>query len=133
MKLFHFFDRLEDRVRGRLSRTPIIYGVIGGVAVVLFWRGVWHTADLIEAGGGVFAPFFSAPTSTGLSALVLLLSGLFVSFFIGDRIILSGLTHEKKIEEKTESEVRQEGALLLDIYAKIERMEADVKELKARK
>ena len=124
--IIKFFDRLEDRVRGSLSRSPIAYGIIGGIAIVMFWRGIWHTADLIEAGGSVFSPLFSAPMSTLLSAAALLLSGLFVSFFIGDRIILSGLKHEKKIEEKTETEVREEGVILLDLFEKMERIEREV-------
>ncbi len=131
--LIKFFDRLEDRVREFLSRSPIAYGIIGGIAVVMFWRGVWHTADLIEAGGSIFAPLFTAPVSTVLSALALLLTGLFVSFFIGDRIILSGLKHEKKIEEKTEAEVRAEGVLLVDIYKKVEKIERDIAQLKENK
>lgn len=128
--MLRFFDKIEDIVRGALSRVPIIYGVIGGIAVVLFWRGVWHSADLIEASGSSLAPLFSAPTSTGLSALALLLTGLFVSFFIGDRIILSGLRHEKKIEEKTEAEVRAEGAILLNIHKTLERLERELHEVR---
>ncbi len=129
MKVLKFFDRLEDRVRGRLSHNPIPYGIVGGVAIVLFWRGVWHSADLIEASDTAFSVLFTAPVSMALSALALLLTGLFVSFFIGDRIILSGLTHEKKIEEKTENEVRAEGALLLDMHARVERMEQAIASL----
>jgi hypothetical protein len=68
-----------------------------------------------------------------LSAVILLLTGLFVSFFIGDRIILSGLTHEKKLEEKTENEVRAEGTLLVDIYKKLERMEKEIADLKEKR
>ena len=130
MRIYHFFDKLEDRFRSGLSRVPIAYGIVGGIAVVLFWRGIWHSADLIETGDSIFAPFFSAPISATISAVVLLLTGLFVSFFIGDRIILSGLTHEKKLEEKTESEVRQEGMLLLDVHRKLARIERDLAELK---
>lgn len=130
MKLLRFFDKLEDQIRGFLSRSPIIYGIIGGMAVVMFWRGIWHSADLLEKSESVFAPLFTAPVSAIISALVLLLSGLFVSFFIGDRIILSGLKHEKKIEEKTEEEVREEGIILLDLFQKLERIERDVHGIK---
>lgn len=130
--LAKFFDRLEDRVRGWLSRFPILYAILCGVAIVLFWRGVWHTADLIEGGAageaGTF--LFSAPVSLVLSALFMLLTGVFVSFFIGDRIILSGLKHEKKIEEKTEEEVREEEVILLDLYEKLERIEREVHAIK---
>jgi hypothetical protein len=130
MRLIHFFDKLEDRIRGMLSRSPILYGVIGGMAVVLFWRGIWHLADFLEHEGGVLAIIFGAPISTVLSALVLLATGLFVSFFIGDRIILSGLTHEKKVEEKTEAEVRAEGAILMDIHKQLERLERELHEVR---
>lgn len=131
MGLLHFFDRLEDRVRARLSHNPIPYGIVGGVAVVLFWRGVWHSADMIEASNSVLSIFFTAPVSLVVSTLILLLTGLFVSFFIGDHIILSGLTHEKKIEEKTEAEVRAEGALLIEIHRKVDAIEREVAALRA--
>ncbi len=126
----NFLDKVEDGARESLSRMPIVYGIIGGTAIVLFWRGVWHLADMFELSGGIWATIFSAPVSTVLSAIVLLFTGLFVSYFIGDRIILSGLTHEKKLEEKTESEVRAEGALLLDMYKKLEHIEREVAHLK---
>lgn len=131
--LIKFFDTIEDGMRGKLSRAPIVYALIGGTAIVLFWRGVWHFADTLEKSGGILAIIFGTPVSMVLSALLLLLTGLFVSFFIGDRIILSGLTHEKKLEEKTESEVRAEGTLLVDIFKKLERIEKDVAEIKERK
>ncbi len=131
--LTKFFDKLEDHARGKLSRIPIVYGVIGGVALVMFWRGVWHTADMFEKSGGVWSTLFGAPVSMAISTVVLLMTGLFVSFFIGDRIILSGLTHEKKLEEKTESEVRAEGALLLDMYKKLEHIEKELKDIKNEK
>ena len=128
--LLKFFDKFEDRTREELSRVPIVYGIIGGTAIVLFWRGIWHTADILEQQGGILGTLFDAQMSVGLSAIVLLATGLFVSFFIGDRIILSGLTHEKKIEEKTESEVRAEGTLLLDMYKKLEHIEKEIATLK---
>ena len=129
-KIYKFFDKLEDEVRGQLSLVPIIYGIIGGTAIVMFWRGVWHLADSFEQSGGIWALVFGAPVSVVLSAIVLLLTGLFVSFFIGDRIILSGLTHEKKIEEKTESEVRAEGTVLADISRKLERIEKEISQIR---
>ena len=128
MRFIKFFDKLEDEVRGKLSRAPIIYGII-----VMFWRGVWHTADMLEQSGGILGVVFGAPISTIISAIILLLTGLFVSFFIGDRIILSGLTHEKKVEEKTESEVRAEGALLLNMSDKLRHIEREIEAIKSKK
>lgn len=133
MRLYKFFDKLEDKVRGRLSHFPIVYGIIGGVTVVMFWRGIWHSADMLEESGGFLSVVLSAPVSAIISAFILLLTGLFVSFFIGDRIILSGLKHEKKIEEKTEEEVRAEGAILVSVYEKLKKMEKDIEEIKSKK
>ena len=124
--VLHFFDKLEDRVRGNLSRVPIVYAFIAGVGMVLFWRGVWHTADALSL---IFsdpseayysltsAQLLDGPISILASMLLLLLTGLFVSTFIGNEIIISGLRGEKRIAEKTEGEVRTEvGAI-----ARIER------------
>jgi len=120
-KTIKFFDKLEDRVRGKLSRQPIVYTLIGGVAIVLFWRGVWLTADMF--------PFMTGPISILISVLTLLVTGLFVSFFISDRIILSGLKREKKLVEKTEEEVHQEKNILLDIESKVDTLQASVNQL----
>lgn len=130
-KVAKFFDRLEDRVRGFLSRVPIFYAIIGGITVVLFWRGVWNLADIFEKNGGWWGYIYEPTPSLIISILVLLFTGLFVSFFIGDRIILSGLKHEKKIEEKTESEVRQEEVMLSVLSAKIDILAKEVADLKS--
>ncbi|MDD5627407.1 MAG: hypothetical protein PHW01_05375, partial [Patescibacteria group bacterium] len=64
---------------------------------------------------------------------ILLSTGLFVSFFIGDRIFLSGMKKEKKIFEKTETEIEMEGDLLNKINTKIDRIEREVHELREEK
>ena len=38
----------------------------------------------------------------------MLLTGTFVSFFIGGRLLLSGLMKEKRIDEKTAEEIAEE-------------------------
>lgn len=123
-KLARFFDKLEDKTRASLSQRPIFYAIIGGTAIVLFWRGVWLTADLI--------PFLSGPVSVLISTVILLLTGLFVSFFIGDRIILSGMKGEKKLVEKTAAEVQSEGDILLDIQKRVKKIEDEIQSLKAK-
>jgi len=122
---------MEDRIRGYLSRAPIVYAVIGAVAIVLFWRGIWDLADILYRAGGLWTLFFHPFVSLVLSVVVLLATGLFVSFFIGDRIILSGLKHEKKIEEKTEIEVRQEETMIAALHAKLDKMVKELEEVKA--
>src|SRR3989338_9622467 len=114
---FKFFDKLEDRVRGYLSHYPTFYAIIGGVAIVVFWRGVWEVADKLK---------ISPEWSLLASVLVMMATGLFVSFFIGDRIILSGVKHEKKLTEKTEEEIKQEEAILINIALRLDRIEKDI-------
>ena len=120
--LIKFFDRLEDKIRSRLSRHPILYTMIGGVAIVLFWKGVWETAELF--------PFLFGPASILVSVIILLMTGLFVSFFIGDRIILSGLKKEKKLVEKTKTEIETEEDVLEEIQEDVARIESEVHALR---
>ena len=117
-KTLHYFDKLEDKVRSRLSRKPILYSIVGGVAIVLFWRGVWMVADDI--------PFLTGPVSIILSVAILLMSGLFVSFFVGDRIVLSGLTQEKKLVEKTEEEIKSEMTTLTEVKKELRHIEEKI-------
>jgi hypothetical protein len=123
-QIVSFFDRLEDRTRIQLSKYPILYTFVGGTAIVLFWRGVWHTADLF--------PWLTGPVSIIISTAVLLLIGLFVSFFVGDNIIISGINREKKIVEKTEAEVEEEGHILHSIKNKVDAIEREIQELKSK-
>ena len=131
LKITRFFDKLEDRTREHLSMMPIAYAIVGGVTIVIFWRGVWDLADHLESFGGIWAFLFDPLVSVIISMLVLLVTGLFVSFFIGDRIILSGLKHEKKVEEKTESEVREEEVMIVAINSKLDHLKKELEEVKA--
>lgn len=116
-----FFDRLEDKVRHQLSKTPVLYAIIGGIAIVLFWRGVWHLAD--EWGMSSWLSFF-------ISVVIMLITGTFVSFFIGEQLLLSGLREEKRIDEKTEEEVKGEEARLTYIRGEIDQIRQDVEIIK---
>jgi hypothetical protein len=127
--LIKFFDRLEDRARMRLSKNPIAYAIVGGIFVVLFWRAVWITADMLAEEGGWLSFLFSPGVSLAISVAGLLLTGLFVSFFIGDRIILSGIKHEKKLAEKTAEEVLVEEARLKELHTHIAHIERRLEEL----
>jgi len=120
--LIHFFDKLEDDVRAMLSKHNIIYAFIGGVAIVLFWRGVWITADTI--------PFLTGPVSVLISVVVLLVTGLFVSFFIGDTIIISGIKKEKRLDERVASEVKTELDVLDDMQSKMNSIEQELRLLR---
>lgn len=114
-KIWHFFDKMEDAIRAVFSRHTILYALVGGTAIVLFWRGVWMIADSI--------PFLTGPVSLLVSIITLLAIGLFVSFFVGDTIIISGLKKEKRIDEKLATEVRTELEILRDIEKRVEVIE----------
>jgi mannitol-specific phosphotransferase system IIBC component len=129
-KIILFFDHLEDHVRGYFSRAPIGYAILGGVLVVLFWRGVWQTGDILESKGGILGFLFYEPVTIIWTILLMLLIGLFVSFFIGDAILISGLKQEKKLTEKTEKEVEQEEAQINRIESKISEIETEISEIK---
>ncbi len=121
-EILYFFDKLEDKIRAALSRRPVIYAFVGGTAIVLFWRGVWMVADTI--------PFLTGPVSMLVSITMLLAMGLFVSFFIGDTILISGLKKEKRLDEKVASEVKTELDILNDIQKRLNDIEKELKTLK---
>lgn len=122
-KVIKFFDKLEDKIRFYLSKKPIIYAIIAGIAIVLFWRGVWMLADKLN---------ISALFSFILSLVLMLLTGTFVSFFIGEQILISGLKKEKRLEEITEKEIKTELDLILETEKKLEELMFQVKEIKDR-
>ena len=125
-KIFNFFDKLEDWVRINLSHSPIIYALVGAVGIILLWKGVWEVAELI--------PGLHGFGSIVMGVVILLLSGLLVSFFIGDSIILSGFKREKKLVEKTEAEIlKVEKTQTAEIIAKLEHLEDDIHALAEKK
>ena len=125
-KLIKWFDFFEDDIRSGLSRKPFLYSVVGGVGVVLFWRGVWHAADELENMGGFLSMLFSPIGSILIGVLILISTGLFVSIFIGDSIIMSGIKREKKVIEKTDDEIVGESKVLRDIERKVDHIEHDL-------
>ena len=124
-KVVRFFDTLEDHVRAALSHYPIAYALVGGVGIVLFWKGVWETAE--------YVPALYGPASVLLGIIILLTSGLLVSFFIGDNIIISGFRQEKKLVEKTEEEVLKEESSVAHIAARLSSIEEKLGALAARR
>ena len=107
-------DKIEEKARIKLVHHPLIYALIGSIGIVSIWRGIWHISD----DWGV-----SSWASLIFGIAITVLTGLFVSFFIGENIIISGLNKEKRIDEKTEEEVHQESNTL-------NRIEKNVKEIK---
>jgi uncharacterized protein YneF (UPF0154 family) len=112
-KLIRFFDKIEDRVRAVLAHHPVVYAMIGSVGIILLWRGIWGLAD--EYG-------MSFWTSTIIGTVILLLTGLFVSFFVGEQIIISGINEEHRVDEKTEEEIRFQSVSRIQMQWKLEGM-----------
>ncbi len=122
-KIYTFFDKLEDKVRSALSRYPILYSLVGAVGIVLVWKGVWETAEHF--------PILYGPMSIILGTAILLVTGLMVSFFIGDTIIISGFKREKKLVEKTEKEMLEATKTQTEILsAEIQHIHRDLEEIK---
>ena len=112
--IVNFFDRLEDKIRAKLIHHPVLYAFLGGVGIVLFWRGVWHTADEINLGSIL---------SILIGSFILLAIGVFVSEFIGNRFIISGLIGERKLAEKEEGEIKTEKAQIKNLQNTLSRLE----------
>jgi len=132
-----FFDKLEDKVRVSLSHRSVIYAFIGGTAHVIFWRGIWHTSDFIMSGDwhlevarGFWGWLFYEPITLIWTSAILLLTGLFVATFIGERVIMSGLKREKKVTDRTEDEIRKEEDRINTLNGKINTVLTDLAEIK---
>lgn len=122
-RIVNFFDKLEDKIRIRLSRYPILYAMVGAVGIVLVWKGVWESAEHF--------PILYGPASIVLGTAILLATGLLVSFFIGDTIIISGFKKDKKLVEKTGKEMLEATQTSTDILAaEIQHIHRDLEDIK---
>lgn len=116
-RIIHFFDSFEDKVRAILARHPVLYAMIGSIGIILLWRGIWGLAD--EYG-------MSYRSSIVIGTFILLVTGLFVSFFVGEQIIISGINEEKRIDEATEEEIKFQSISRIQMQWKLEGMLKDV-------
>lgn len=108
-----------------LSHHSYLYATIAGIGIVLFWRGVWHTTDSFhlyinhygnsQTISGNNHPWWDGPLSFIVGCLILYITRAFVSSFIGNELILSGLRAEKRLAKETEGEVRTEVSAISDI------------------
>ena len=134
-KIYQLGDKFEDKLRGKLSHYPIFYAFVGGAGIIIFWRGIWRLVDYFfdfiltnEQQTDLF--WLDGTLSVIFGTTLLLAVGLFVSSFIGNEIIISGIKGEKRIAEKTELEIEQDISLdikteieLKDIAKRLERIE----------
>ncbi len=123
-KIITFFDNLEDKARARLSRSPVIYAFIGGTGIVLFWHAITEIALAVP----FMNQWHSLPWLV-VSLVILITSGIFVSYFVGDQIIMSGLRGEKKMIEKTSDEIVSEESQIKKLNQKIDNLEQKIDQL----
>jgi len=134
-----FFGKIEEKSKIYLSHRPRLYALIVGIGIVLFWRGVWHSTDLIHTYFNIFqnkltidlsaSPWWDGPLSFIVGAIVLHFTGAFTSSFIGNELILSGLRGEKRLTEKTESEIKGEEQFISDIKEELGTMTEKIGQL----
>ena len=115
--VYKYFNKLEDKIRVKLAHYPIIYALIGSIGIVSIWRGIWHISDDFHMSG--WASLF-------FGIFITLSTGLFISFFIGDNIIISGINQEKRIDEKTEEEIHKERNILDNMIKDIEEIKKSI-------
>jgi len=131
--------KIEEKIKIYLSHRPRLYALIVGIGIVLFWRGVWHSTDLIHEYFNFFqnnltidsvsSIWWDGPISFVVGIVVLHFTGAFTSSFIGNELILSGLRGEKRLTEKTEGEVRVEEEVIMDIKKELGVMTEKIAEL----
>jgi hypothetical protein len=138
--LKNLMSKIEEKIRIYLSHRPRLYALIVGVGIVLFWRGIWHSTDLLHTYFSHFyqnsltvdlfqSPWWDGPLSLIVGIIVLLLTGAFTSSFIGNELILSGLRGEKRLSQKTETEVKTEEEVIVDIKQELGIMSGKIEEL----
>ncbi len=130
-KILNFFDGLENSIRFHFSRHPVPYSLVAGVFIVLFWKGIEDTAHMF--------PSLSGPVLILISVPVLLLTGVFVSFFVTDGVILSGLRKEQRVVREAQveikeeqKEIKQEDVLLKKVAEKLDEIDREVHQIEAR-
>lgn len=124
-----FIRKIERRIRNRLSHHPKLYALIVGTGIILFWRGIWISADTIHAyiqhyqitSSVTFTimPWWDGPLSIVVGIIILYSTGAFVSSFIGNELILSGLRGERRLTEQEEKDVQNEVHAIADIKDEI--------------
>ena len=124
----NIFLKIEHNARKYFEQYPFTHAFLAGVGVILFWRGAWEVADMINIG-----PFLSII----IGSLMLGAIGLFVQTFVGNAIIIKNVEKEKQFEQKTkkdigtvQTEIFEEEATLYHLMKKLEALEEKIDNLK---
>ena len=122
MKYFtNIFLQIEERARSYFERFPFVHAFLGGVGVVLFWRGTWELVDQMR---------IDPVVSIIIGSLLLGSIGLFIHTFVGNAIIIKNVEKDKQMTKKAEHEiaeveqdVKKEEVTLKQLADKIEQLE----------
>lgn len=76
--------------------------------------------------------FMTPIVSIIVSIIIMLLTGTFVSFFIGGKLLLSGLMQEKRLDEKTAKEIMDEETEIKKLGKAVYEIKSDLAEIKQR-
>ena len=135
-------SKLEQKLTIYLSHRPKLYALVVGIGIVLFWRGVWHTADQLHAYlqyhvnystiDAFMSPWWDGPLSLLIGIFILYFTGAFISSFIGNELILSGLRGEKRLTQKAEGELENEVSAISEIKDAVFSIESKIGDLEKR-
>jgi type VI protein secretion system component VasK len=87
---------------------------------------VYIDATISHVGGW---PWWDGPVSILMGSFILLFTGVFVSEFIHDGIVISGLKREKKLIEKTEQEIKEEDSEIKNLEDRLSEMQNSLKRI----
>lgn len=127
--------KAADSIRRTLRRHQIWYAFIGGIGVVLFWRGVWHSADFFAA-----TFMYSRDTVTSIDwvqgldsfvslvigTLLLLATGLFVSELASGQALSEEIKEEEKVTQKESAEIPHIEREIHHVTRELEELEKDI-------
>lgn len=136
-----FLRKAEASFRAQLRKYPPLYALVGGIGIVLFWRGTWYCADYAYA---LFVPGSMNAVSLGwpsaadgalsfvIGSLLLLSTGLFVSELAGSETVLREEKKEEQVvthEVKAVEQMKKEATELPGIEAEIQHIERELAEI----
>jgi hypothetical protein len=131
--------KILNKIHIFLSHHSYLYALIVGVGIVLFWRGVWHTVDTVHLYLNTYTgvstidasghPWWDGPLSLIVGCLILYVSRAFISSFIGNELILSGLKIEKKMTKTVEAGVESEVSVISEIKEEVDMVTEKLEEL----
>ncbi|MDE2019467.1 MAG: hypothetical protein KGJ13_03910 [Patescibacteria group bacterium] len=133
-----FLERAERWLRRKLQNHPLLYALVGGVGVVLFWRGVWHMTDflaltLLSSRDAVtsidWAQGIDSLLSFAFGTFLLLSTGLFISELLSGEVLLGKIKKEETTAEETEETVEKESSEIPRIEREVRHIAREVQQL----